>query len=102
MWFIWWVEEATVAGPGAARVSGRVWAARWGSGREGQGRAQDRGLWGWVRLRCVGVRVRLQRHAGLVSCRPGILEEKLAVCCSRGKDSADECRWWEEGTVGVG
>ena len=39
---------------------------------------------------CFGVCVRLQRRACVVSCRPGGLEEKLAVFCSRGKDFADE------------
>ena len=39
---------------------------------------------------CVGVCVRSQRRACVVSCRPGGLEEKLAVLCGRGKDFADE------------
>ena len=38
---------------------------------------------------CVGVCVRLPR-ACVGSCRPGRLEEKLAVFCCRGKDFADE------------
>ena len=75
--------EARVAGPGAARDGGRVWAAGWVVGREGQERGQSGGVWGWVRLRCVGVRVRLQRCARVVSCRLGVLEEKLAVFCGR-------------------
>ena len=51
---------------------------------EGQGR----GLRGGVC--CVGVRVRLQRRASVVNCRPGGFEEKLAAFCGRGKDFADE------------
>ena len=39
---------------------------------------------------CVVVCVRLQRRACVVSCRPGGLEEKLAVFCGRGKDFADQ------------
>ena len=39
---------------------------------------------------CVGVCVRLPRRACVGSCRPGGLEEKLAVFCCRGKDFADE------------
>ena len=38
----------------------------------------------------VGVCVRLPRRACVGSCRPGGLEEKLAVLCCRGKDFADE------------
>ena len=53
--------------------------------REGGG--HGRGLCGGVC--CVGVCVRLPR-ACVGSCRPGGLEEKLAVFCCRGKDSADE------------
>ena len=41
----------------------------------------------------VGVCVRLQRRACVVCCRPGGLEEKLAVFCGRGKDFADECAY---------
>ena len=40
-----------------------------------------------------GVCVRSQRHACVVSCRPGSLEEKLAVFCCRGKDFADELEY---------
>ena len=39
---------------------------------------------------CVSVCVRSQRRALVVSCRPGGLEEKLAVFRCRGKDFADE------------
>ena len=42
---------------------------------------------GWC---CVGVCVRSPRGARVVSCRPGGLEEKLAVFCCRGKDFGDE------------
>ena len=53
--------------------------------REGGG--HGRGLCGG--LCCAGVCVRLLR-ACVGSCRPGGLEEKLAVFCCRGKDFADE------------
>ena len=39
---------------------------------------------------CVGVCVRSPRCTCVASCRPGGLEEKLAVFCCRGKDFADE------------
>ena len=51
---------------------------------EGHGRGFRGGLC------CVAVCVRSQRRAWVVSCRPGGLEEKLAVFCCRGKDFADE------------
>ena len=54
-----------------------------GVGGEGQGW----GLRGGVC--CVGVCVRLQRRTCVVSCRPGCLEEKLAVFCGREEDFAD-------------
>ena len=58
---------------------------------------------------CVGVCVRLPR-ACVGSCRPGGLEEKLAVFCCRGKDFADELsylvvspgQWWEGGMPTLG
>ena len=78
------VGEARVAGPGAARVGGCVCVSRWAARGEGLGR----GLRGGAR--CFGVGVRLQRRACVVSCRPGGLEEKLAVFCCRSKDFADE------------
>ena len=78
------VGEAHGAGPGGSHDGGLVWAAGWEAGGEGQGR----GLRGGVC--CVGVCVCLQRRACVVSFRPGGLEEKLAVFCSRGKDFADE------------
>ena len=43
---------------------------------------------------CVDVCVRSGRRACVVSCRPGGLEEKLAVFCGRGKDFADELAYW--------
>ena len=52
--------------------------------QEGHGR----GLCGGVC--CVGVCVRSPRRACVGSCRPGGLEEKLAVFCCRCKDFADE------------
>ena len=57
---------------------------RVGSGGGGHGRRLLGGVC------CVGVCVRLQRRACVVSCRPGGLEEKLAVFCGCGKDFADE------------
>ena len=84
MWLIGRVGEARVAGPGAARDGGHVWAVRWQAGGEGQGRGLRGGMC------CVDVCVRLQRRGCVVSCRPGGLEEKLAVFSSRGKDFADE------------
>ena len=39
---------------------------------------------------CVGVCVRSPRRARVVCCRPGGLQEKLAVFCCRGKDFANE------------
>ena len=56
--------------------------------RGGGGGGQGQGLRG--RVCCVGVCVRLQRCACVVGCRPGGLDEKLAVFCGRGKDFADE------------
>ena len=76
--------EARVAGPGDARDGWCVCTVGWVAGGEGRGR----GLRGGVC--CVGVCVRLQRCASVVSSRPGGLEEKLAVFCGRGKDFADE------------
>ena len=70
-----------------ARGCARWWACvglRVGSERGGAG----------ARLRggpcCVGVCVRSQRRACVVSCRPGGSEEKLAIFCCRGKDFADK------------
>ena len=57
---------------------------------------------GWVRVRRVGVGVRLQRRACVVSCRPGRLEENLAVFCGRGKDFADKCAFLVNLLVGGG
>ena len=78
------VGEARVAGPGGARVGGREWVSGWAARGEGH----ERGLRGGAC--CVGVCVRSQRRACVVSCRPGGLEEKLAVFCCHGKDFADE------------
>ena len=71
-------------GPGLRAMVGRVWVSGWAARGEGHGR----GLRGGVC--CVGVCVFSQRRACVVSCRPGGLEEKLAVFCCRGKDFADE------------
>ena len=65
-------------------------------GREGQG------LWGWVCVRCVGVRVCLPRRACVVSCRPGGLEEKLAFFRGRGEEFADACAYLVHLLVGGG
>ena len=78
------VGEARVAGPGGARDGGRVWVP----GRAARGVGYGRELRGGVC--CVGVCVRSQRRACVVSCRPGGLEEKLAVFCCRGKSFTDE------------
>ena len=78
------VGEARVAGPGGARVDGRVCVLRWAARGEGHGRGVRGGAC------CVGVCVRSQRRACVVSCRPGGSEEKVAVFCCRGKDLADE------------
>ena len=44
---------------------------------------------------CVDVCVRLPRRACVASCRPGGLEEKLAVFRCRGKDLQTSLRiWW--------
>ena len=78
------VGEARVAGPGGARDGGRVWVSGWAARGGGHWRGSRGGSWG------VGVCVCSQRRACVVSCRPGGLEEKLAVFCCRGKDFADE------------
>ena len=57
-------------------------------GEQREGRGNRRGLCGGVC--CVGVCVRSPRRACVASCRPGGLEEKLAVFCCRGNDFADE------------
>ena len=88
--------EAGVVRPGAARDDWRVWATVWGVEREGQG------MWGWVRLRCVGVRVCLQRPACVVSCWPGDLKQKLGAFRGRGKAFADECAYLVHLLVGCG
>ena len=78
------VGEARVAEPGGARDGGGVWVSGWAARGEGHGR-------GWCGgVCCVGVCVRSPRRACVASCRPGGLEEKLAVFCCRGKDFADE------------
>ena len=93
VWLHGRLGEARVAGPGAARDGGRLWATRWGVERERQRRRLRAGLWGWGCACCVGVCVRLQRRACVVTCRPEGLEEKLAILLGRGKDFADECAY---------
>ena len=61
---------------------------KWGGTHRGGGCVW--GLWGWGRVYCFSVCVRLQRRACVVTRRPGSSEEKLAVFCGRGKDFADE------------
>ena len=90
VWLFGRLGEARVAGPGTARDGGRVWAAGWRVEREGLGRGLLWGVWGWVWVCCVSVCVCLQRCACVVTCKPGGLEEKLAVFCGGGKDFADE------------
>ena len=87
--------EACVAGTGGVHDGGRVWATWWGVGREGQG------VWGWVRVRRVGVPVRLQRRGCVVSCRSGgFLKEELASFRGSGKDFADVCAYLMHFLVG--
>ena len=93
VWLFGRLGEVRVAGPGAARDSGRVPATGSGVGRKGQERGSCGGMWRWGRVCCVGGCVRLQRRPWVVTCRPGGLEEKLAVFCGRGKDFADECAY---------
>ena len=93
MWFFGRSGEARVAGPGAARDGGRVWTTGGGVEREGQGQGLCGGLSGWGGVCFVGVSVRLQRRACVITGRPGGLEEKLAVFCWGGKDFADECAY---------
>ena len=76
--------EARVAGPRGWRNGWRVWVSGWAARGEGHGRGMRGGLC------CVGVCVRSQRRARVVSCRPGGSEKKLAVFCSRSKHFPDE------------
>ena len=66
-------------------------------GRERQGRGQNGGLWGWVRVCCVGVSVRLRRRARVVSARE---DWKRNFFC--GKDFTDEWAYWVHLLVGGG
>ena len=93
MWLFGRIGAARVAGPGAARDGGRAWATGWGVAREGQGGGLRGGVRGWGRVCCVGVGVCLHWRACVVTCRPGGLEEMLAVFCGPGKDFADECAY---------
>ena len=88
-----WRAWAVVLAGGRGSCRGARGRARWwacvglqvdSGGGEGQGRGLRGGLC------CDGVCVRLQRRAWVVSCRPGGLEEKLAVFCGRGKDFTDK------------
>ena len=87
VWVLGRGGEARDAGPGAVCVAECVSATGWGVGREGQG------VWGCVRVTCVGIRVRLQWCACVVSCRLRGLEEELAVFHGRGEDFADACAY---------
>ena len=90
--------------PGGARNGGRVWSSGCVERRERHGR----GLGGVVC--CVRVYVRSQRRACVASCRPGGLEQRLAVFCGRGKDfrgpacvfGAPLGQWWEEDMLALG
>ena len=93
--------------PAGGSVAGVCWCSgRWGRpvsrgpgvlamvdvcGSPG-GQREGRGMGGDCAVGCavLGVCVRSQRRACVVSCRPGGLEEKLAVFCCRGKHFADE------------
>ena len=77
----WW---GVSWGPGVRALVGMCGSSGWAARGEGHGR----GLRGEVC--CVGVCVRWQRLACVVSCRPGALKEKLAVFCGRGKDFANQ------------
>ena len=88
--------EARVAEQGGARVGGRVWVSGWAARGEGHGRGLRGGVWG------VGVCVRSQQRACVVSCRPGGLGEKLAVFCCRAKDFADELAYFVDLLVSGG
>ena len=81
---VWAGGGCQCRGARGARDGGRVWV----SGRAARGEGHGRGL--RVGVCCVGVCVRSQRRACVVSCRPGGLEEKLAVFRCRGKDFAEE------------
>ena len=59
-------------------------------GSPGEARGEGHGWQLCVVLCCVGVCVRSPRRACVASCRPGGLEEKVAVFCCRGKDFADK------------
>ena len=49
---------------------------------------------------CVGVCLRSPRRACVASCRPGGLEEKLAVFCCRGRISQTSLHiWWTSWSV---
>ena len=77
--------EAHVAGLGAVRAGGRVWATGLEVGREGQG------VWGGVRVWCVGVRPPSQWCACVFSCTYGGLEVEAVVHRGCGEDLADAC-----------
>ena len=79
--------EARVAGPGAVPAGWRVWATGWREEREWLG------AWSGVRVRYVGVRVRLHRRACAVSCRSGGLQLEFAVHRGCSGEFTDACAY---------
>ena len=88
--------RARVAGPGAVRVAGRVWAIGWGMRRDGQG------VWGWVGVRCACVHICLPWCFCVVSCRAGGWEEEVAVFRGRSADLSNACAYLMHLLVGRG
>ena len=100
LWAFWREGRALVAGPGAVRFGGRVWATWWGMEREWQG------VPGSVCVPCVRVCVRLPRCAQVVACRFGAFG---GGACRHSRPRREFCkclcvfgaplgRWWEAGT----
>ena len=81
---------------GAARVVVPRGCARWWACVGLRVGSKGGGAWAGIARGgcCVGVCFPSQRRACVGSCRPGGLEEKLAVFCGRGKDFADELAYW--------
>ena len=84
VWAFWRGGRARV---GLVRISEGVWATGSGVGREGQG------VWVWVCVRCVGVRVPLRQCGCVVLCRGGGFEEELSLFRGRVEDSANACAY---------
>ena len=96
VWLSGRVGEARVAGPGLRAMVGACGPLRgeWGGRGWGGGCVGGR--------RCVGVCVRLRQRSCVVTCRPGDLEERLAVFCDRGKGFANERAYLVQLLVGGG